>query len=117
MNSTSTAAVTIQAVLPVFNVGASAACASGTSAPAANKTRRDLPRRRLTMFKAPAKKGGCRAASKVSMYGPLGGPLDLIVPTLLRGNAARDALRHKSGTQSVPRGVPTQERGNDRHHQ
>ncbi|MNG04623.1 hypothetical protein D3C84_877680 [compost metagenome] len=67
MNSTKTVAVTIQAVLPVFNVGASAACAKGTSAPAATRPRRDLPRRRLTMFKAPAMEIGSvgqRASSK-----------------------------------------------------
>jgi len=63
MNSTSTAAVTIQAVLPVFKVGASAAWAKGAKALAANKPKRDLPRRRLIMFKAPAKDRGdaCRS--------------------------------------------------------
>ncbi|MNP77056.1 hypothetical protein D3C76_1744050 [compost metagenome] len=55
MNNTSTAAVTIHAVLPVFRVGASAACASGTIAPTTDTPSKDLPRRRLTMFKAPAK--------------------------------------------------------------
>ncbi len=34
---------------------------------------------------------------------------ELIVPTLLRGNAARDALRH--WTRSVPRGIPTRSMG------
>ncbi|AZF43005.1 Diadenosine tetraphosphate (Ap4A) hydrolase [Pseudomonas sp. R1-43-08] len=38
-----------------------------------------------------------------------------IVPTLPRGNAARDALRHLSAvagrTQSVPEGIPTQSMG------
>jgi hypothetical protein len=74
MNSTSTAAVTIQAVLPVFKVGASAACANGASALAANKTRRDLPRRRLTMFKAPAKEWKVPGSEQWLFHGPLGGP-------------------------------------------
>ncbi|MNO74531.1 hypothetical protein D3C76_655340 [compost metagenome] len=57
MNSTRTAAVTIQAVLPVFNVGASAACASGIHALSANNARSDLPGRRLTIVEAPAMNG------------------------------------------------------------
>ncbi|RJG09801.1 DUF1534 domain-containing protein [Pseudomonas cavernicola] len=35
----------------------------------------------------------------------------LIVPTLQRGNAARDAPRHKSRRWSVLRGIPTQSVG------
>ncbi|WP_241090366.1 hypothetical protein [Pseudomonas viridiflava] len=54
MNSTSTAAVIIQAVLPVLSVGVSAACTSGAKMPSASDARRGLPSRRLTMFKAPA---------------------------------------------------------------
>src|ERR1700712_1195643 len=61
MNSTSTAAVIIQAVLPVLSVGASGAWARGTQAPSATKVKRDagrdLPGRRLTIFEAPAMNG------------------------------------------------------------
>jgi hypothetical protein len=57
--------VTIQAVLPVFRMGASAAWAMGTKAPSASKARRNILGRRLTIIEAPALNGK-RSGSKRS---------------------------------------------------